>query len=90
MRGGQVTRNIQINVISEAGLAQGVSVNAGVAAVRFAGIPGFSYQIERSTNLEDWVVLQMTNVPAGGVFEYEDHFSDLGSTPGSAYYRLRN
>jgi len=87
-RGGRATRNIQINVTSAAGLAQSVIAGGGIATIRFAGIPGFSYEIQRSVDLEDWIVLLTTNTPVGGVFEWEDHFNDLGSAPNSAYYRL--
>jgi autotransporter-associated beta strand protein len=88
MRGGHVTKNIQINVVTVAGLAQNVTLNDNVATVHFAGIPGFPYQIQRSIDLQDWVDLLITNTPLGGVFQWEDHFIDLGSPPPSAYYRL--
>jgi autotransporter-associated beta strand protein len=88
-RGGTVTKNIQINVVSAAGLAQSVSVGGGVATASFAGIPGYSYQIQRSTNLVDWVTLLTTNAPSGGLFQFTDDFNDLGGPPSSAYYRLR-
>jgi autotransporter-associated beta strand protein len=88
-RGGAVTKNIQITVVNATGLAQSLSVSGGVATASFAGIPGYSYQIQRSTNLVDWVTLLTTNAPSGGLFQFTDDFNDLGGPPSSAYYRLR-
>lgn len=65
-----------------------VSVGGGTATVNFAGIPGYNYTVQRSTNLVDWANILMTNAPSGGVFKCVDDFSDLGVVPGSAYYRL--
>ena len=80
-------------VQNETGQGTSVTVSNGVATVGFAGIPGRSYQVQRSTNLVDWATLVTTNAPGNGVFEWADNFSDLGvppaDPPSSAYYRLR-
>jgi autotransporter-associated beta strand protein len=65
-----------------------VTVSGSSATVGFAGIPGYKYEVQRSTNLLSWVTIQTTNAPGGGVFSVTDNFSDLGTVPGSAYYRL--
>ncbi len=89
-RGGTVTKNISIMVTSSTGQAQTITVTGDSAVVTFAGIPGLSYDVQRSTNLTDWVTLLTTNAPAEGVFSVSDNFSDLGAppAPSSAYYRL--
>jgi hypothetical protein len=53
------------------------------AHARFAGIPGFTYTVERSTDGVDWTAVGSVVVPANGVFEF------LDSTPpsGSVFYR---
>jgi hypothetical protein len=53
------------------------------AHARFAGIPGFTYTIERSTDGADWTAVGSVVVPANGLFEF------LDSTPpsGSVFYR---
>jgi hypothetical protein len=51
----------------------------------FAGIPGYKYDVQVSTNLTDWTTLWTTNAPAGGVFE----FNDPAAPQPNAYYRLR-
>jgi hypothetical protein len=59
--------------------------------VNFAGLPGYGYSVQRSTNLvtgSGWVTIWTTNAPVGGLFNYTDNFSDLGGAPSSAYYRL--
>jgi hypothetical protein len=56
--------------------------------VMFSGMPGQAYNVLRSTNLTDWVVLMMTNVPSDGLFQIEDIFSDLGGLPPEAFYQL--
>ena len=71
------------------GQSAAVTVGGGAATINFAGIPGYSYGVLRSTNLTDWVTIVTTNAPASGVFNYLDNFGDLGSVPSAAYYRLQ-
>jgi hypothetical protein len=85
---------ITVQVVTNAtGQGTTVVVSGNTATVGFAGIPGRSYQVQRSTNLVDWATLVTTNAPANGVFEWVDDFSDLNvppdPAPSSAYYRLR-
>ncbi len=59
------------------------------ATARFAGIPGYTYSVQRSTNLLNWVTVLATNAPPSGLFQFTDNFGDLGGiAPASAYYRL--
>lgn len=81
--------NLAIGTNTPSGQAQSIAINGGAATLQFAGIPGFTYQVIRSTNLTDWAVILTTN-PVAGVFQCVDTFSDLGGAiPDSAYYRLR-
>ena len=63
-------------------------MGSGSAAVSFTGIPGYSYHIERATNvlfsggITNWP--SVTNSP----ISVTDYFSDLGVTPRQVYYRL--
>ena len=83
-----------VNIVivpSTTGQVQGISVSNGVARVKFAGLPGWAYNVQRSTNLSSltWVTLLTTNAPVGGLFQFTDTFSDLGGiVPVSAYYQL--
>jgi autotransporter-associated beta strand protein len=84
-----------VNIVmvgSVSGQATGL-INTGGSAVTasFAGWPGYSYSVQRSTNLvsgSGWVTIWTTNAPTNGLFNYTDSFSDLGGVPTSAYYRL--
>jgi hypothetical protein len=91
-RGGFTTKNIPISVVGGDGQGQIVAVTGGTVTVSFAGVPGYTYQIQRSTNLVDWATLVTTNAPGNGVFEWTDDFSDLNvppdPPPSSAYYQL--
>jgi hypothetical protein len=51
--------------------------------VRFAGIPGRTYEIQRSTNLLNWTPLTNVIAPAHGMFSYWD----TNPPAGSRYYR---
>ena len=66
-----------------------VVIRGSNATVDFAGIPGYAYAIQRSTNLTTWVTIFTTNAPVGGRFGYLDAFGDLGLIPAAAYYRLQ-
>ena len=60
----------------------------GAVTVKFAGNSGYTFNVQRSTNLVSWVTIWTTNAPSG-LFNYTDGFGDLGGiAPGSAYYRL--
>jgi autotransporter-associated beta strand protein len=85
--GGTNSATVTITVDSTPLFGQSAltSTTGGTATLNFAGIPGYSYSVNRSTNLTDWVTLWTTNAPASGVFEYLDN---PAPTP-SAYYRLQ-
>ena len=86
-RDGVASAQIGITVISAVGGPQSITVSGSTATVNFAGIPGFTYLVQRSTNLVDWVTLLTTNAPSAGVYGVTDDFTDLGGPPSSAYYR---
>jgi len=84
---------------SQPGGASGqISVSGGVATVKMYGIPGVQYDVQRSVDLSNWKPLltapplnatpPFTASTADGSFTFTDNFSDLGSAPPSAYYRL--
>jgi hypothetical protein len=98
--GGTGAGTIYVNVIGNqpGGPSGSIGVSGGVAAVKMFGIPGFQYDVQRSTNLTSWMTL--TSAPPlnaappftastnDGSFSFTDNFSDLGSAPSSAYYRI--
>ncbi len=81
--GGTATASISITVVSAVGTAQNLTVSGGSVTVHCAGIPGYPYLIQRSTNLVNWTTLASTNAPSAGLFD----FTDTSPPPSSAYYR---
>jgi hypothetical protein len=65
-----------------------VTLTASKAQLTFYGIPNYTYGVQRSTNMVNWSTIWTTNTPSSGEFYYEDNFSDLGTKPASAFYRL--
>jgi hypothetical protein len=65
-------------------VAYGQDTN-GHPVITFAGIPGYSYTVQRSQNLSTWTDLWTTNAPAAGLFQ----FIDLNRTD-PAFYRAVN
>ena len=62
-----------------------LSVSPGVSvSVRFHGIPQYSYQIQRSTDLSTWQTLTTMQAGADGTFL----FTDTSPPQGSGFYRL--
>jgi len=58
---------------------------SGRPALLFAGIPGVTYQLDRSTDLQAWALLTTAVMPAEGLTGHDD-----GTTPAdAAFYRLR-
>jgi hypothetical protein len=71
------------------GTATGV-INPGGNSVitSFSGTPNHVFYVERSTNFLSWTTILTTNAPPSGLFICTDNFSDLGSPPAYAFYRL--
>jgi hypothetical protein len=85
--GGTDTRTVTVNVVEQGGAAQNLSYNAGGITVRFAGIPGYTYDVQRSADagFTSFTVMTTTQAPSAGVFTYTDP-SPLSP---SGYYRLK-
>jgi autotransporter-associated beta strand protein len=69
-----------------------INVGGSTNAVTAYGIPGYSYILERATNLAPaiWVDVVTNTAATNGVINATDNFNDLGNVaPGSAYYRLK-
>ena len=82
------TVTIVLNTNSVFGLSSpAINTTGGSATLSFAGIPGLSYSVVRSTNVTfvPLDILLTTNAPAGGLFDY----TDSAPPQPSAYYRLQ-
>ena len=55
--------NVTVNAATTVGNPQTIIVTGNSATVNFAGIPGYQYLIQRSTNLVVWATLFTTNAP---------------------------
>ena len=74
------------------GRGQSVTASGGPATVIFTGIPSYTYVAQRTTNLTPmgaWVNVSTNIAPANGLFQLLDGFSDLGTIPNQAFYRLK-
>jgi hypothetical protein len=85
--GGTATTFVDVLVVATGNLPSqnqvALFMTATTSIVRFAGVPGHSYSIERSTDLITWTPLAIRVAPAHGLIEYVD-----SSPPaGSAFYR---
>jgi hypothetical protein len=82
---GAVTVTVQLNTGTGTNAPVLTVLSGGRIGVVFQGIPGRSYEIQRSTNLTDWTPLSTITAAANGVVSY----IDTSPPPGSAFYRLR-
>jgi hypothetical protein len=87
------TNWINISVSNAVGYATSVTSSGGAVVVRFAGVPGFKYVVERTGNLTNsWTTLDgsngtpdsRTNAPSTGIWLFTE-------TPpySPAFYRVR-
>jgi len=90
MSAGTVFIIVNTNV---AGRVTHVALGAdSTVTASFAGVPGYPYQAQRSTNAEFIGTLRLwetTNAPPDGLFQVFDDFSDLGAPPSASFYRSR-
>jgi hypothetical protein len=82
------TGRITVNVVPVAGQALGFTLVDGKPTMNVAGVPGYSYVVQRAEDANFTVNLTTvltTNAPTAGVFTCVDN-----NPPGSqAYYRLK-
>jgi hypothetical protein len=84
--GGTATAFVDVMVVSGNLPSQNqvMLIQSGSSiVVRFAGIPGLSYSVQRSTDLQTWTPLAVRTIPNHGILEYEDTNPPVGS----AFYR---
>jgi len=58
------------------------------ATLHLVGSPGWTYYLERSTNLVIWGTIWTNVALASGVFDYADDCQDLSAPPAAAFDRL--
>ena len=90
-QGGSTTGLVNVVNIGSTPMAQFSSLpsmNGGSVFLQFEAIPGWTYYLERSTNLPVWTTISTNVCPPGGLFDHTDDFQDLGGPPASALYRL--
>jgi hypothetical protein len=78
---------ITVSVTNAVSSANAISSTGNSVTITFAGIPGYSYAVERSSSVSDWssaTTVQTTNAPTGGVWTFTD-----SSPPNPSYYRTR-
>lgn len=82
-----IVETVQTNFLGETNLPSVISppaYNAGTVTLTWSALEGGSYQVDTSTNLTQWSVLQ------AGVAAVENNGSavDAGATPAAKYYKV--
>lgn len=76
---------ITVSVTTAVSSVREISASGGNVKIRFAGIPGFTYKVEKASSVTGpWEVVQEPTAPANGVWEFLDS-SPLTPT---GFYRL--
>jgi autotransporter-associated beta strand protein len=86
--GGSVTGMVQIAASPTGRFAGAPSGTGGAMTLHFVGSPGWTYYLDRSTNLAIWATIWTNVAPANGLFDYTDDFHELGAPAAAAFYRL--
>ncbi|MEO5802758.1 MAG: GH25 family lysozyme [Verrucomicrobiota bacterium] len=87
--GGIATNTVQIVPSTTGRFTSLPTGNSNSVTLHLAGLPGWTYYVDRSTNLPAWLTIWTNVAPANGLFDYVDDFQDLGEPPSAAFYRLR-
>jgi hypothetical protein len=80
---------ITVNVtVAQGGVARSIAVSGGSVTIKFSGVPGRAYHVQRTTSLNGpvtWTTLTSSplNADADGSFSY----TDPSPPAGMAYYR---
>ncbi len=88
-RGGIAAGAVQIVPSPVGRFATAPNGDGSTLTLNFVGSPGWTYYLERSTNLSAWTTIWTNVAPANGLFDFTDEFTDLPQPPLRAFYRLR-
>lgn len=81
--GHTASANINVIVVNPGGISREITASNGVVNIQFAGIPGYEYDVQRSTNLASWLVLTNLTAPPSGLFQLIET-----NAPSPSFYRL--
>jgi len=87
--GDTASATLTVNVVAAGGFARTITVSAGTAAVKFFGIPGLQYDVQRTTSLTEpvtWTTLTSGSPLSPGADGSFTH-TDASAPNGTAYYR---
>ncbi len=74
--GGTATASVVVKVLSQTeaslNLVGQPAASPDGMKVRFAGVPGYTYTVERSTDLTTWTTVGTYTVPEKGISEFTD------------------
>ncbi|HOK79058.1 MAG TPA: cadherin-like domain-containing protein, partial [Verrucomicrobiota bacterium] len=84
-RGGFATATVFVTVTAGGPIARRIQVIDSAVVIHFAGVPGWSYTVERAMDINGpWALIGTAIAPSEGVFTFVDN-----DPPGpAAYYRL--
>jgi uncharacterized repeat protein (TIGR01451 family) len=83
-QGGSAANTLTVQVVPQTGAFTGATLAPGGAlTASFAGIPGLTYTVERSTDLMTWSTFSTVTAPANGLFSITDN-----DGLSAAFYRL--
>ena len=87
---GDVSPGVILFTMQPNTVGRGISLNFSytVTTVQFSAVPGWTYGVQRSTNLASWLLIDTLTAPTNGLFEVLDDYSDTGFAPSSGFYRL--
>ncbi|MEO7297309.1 MAG: GH25 family lysozyme [Verrucomicrobiota bacterium] len=88
-RGGSALNTVQIVPSTMGRFGSPPTISSNSVTLHLAGLPGWTYYVERSTELPVWLTISTNNAPTNGFFDYIDNFYGLTMPPSSAFYRLR-
>jgi len=78
---------ITVLVTNAVSSANSIYSTNGIVTIRFAGIPGYAYAVERSSDLANWEILQAIIAPPTGLWIFTD--GPDPAPPSPSFYRLR-
>jgi len=84
-RGGSAVGSVYITNSPSARFAAAPNLNGNGLTLNFVGRPGWTYFLERSTNLPVWVTISTNVAPSIGLLEYVDPNPPYPS----AFYQLK-